>query len=112
MGNVEEAIAVYDEVIARFGSTTEVQVRKYVAEAMVKQGEVLESLGGKEEAIEVYDEIIRRFGEAREPALREQVGRALLKRRRWEQHLSRFHTSRRFKRRGEPWKLWARNRKN
>ena len=79
MGNVEEAIAVYNEVIARFGSATEVEVRKYVAEAMVNQGEVLESLGGKEEAIEVYDEIIRRFGEARDPALREQVGRALLK---------------------------------
>ena len=62
LGNVEEAIAVYDEVIARFGNVTEVQVRKYVAEAMVNQGEVLESLGGKEEAIEVYDEIIRRFG--------------------------------------------------
>ena len=79
LGNVEEAIAVYDEVIARFGSATEVQVRKYVAEAMVNQGEVLESLGGKQQAMEVYDEIIRRFGEAREPALREQVGRALLK---------------------------------
>ena len=79
LGNVEEAIAVYDEVIARFGNVTEVQVRKYVAEAMVNQGEVLESLGGKEEAIEVYDEIIRRFGEAREPALREQLGRAVLK---------------------------------
>jgi tetratricopeptide (TPR) repeat protein len=79
LGNVEEAIAVYDEVIARFGSATEVQVRKYVAEAMVNQGEVLESLGGKQAAIEVYDEIIRRFGEAWEPALREQVGRALLK---------------------------------
>ena len=79
LGNVEEAIAVYDEVIARFGSSTEVQVRKYVAEAMVNQGEVLESLGGKQAAIEVYNEIIRRFGEAWEPALREQVGRALLK---------------------------------
>ena len=79
LGNVEEAIAVYDQVIARFGSATEVQVRKYVAEAMVNQGEVLESLGDKQAAIEVYDEIIRRFGEAWEPALREQVGRALLK---------------------------------
>ena len=79
LGNVEEAIAVYDEVIARFGSATEVQVRKYVAEAMVNQGEVLESLGGKQAAIEVYNEIIRRFGEAWEPAMREQVGRALLK---------------------------------
>jgi len=79
LGNQEEAIAVYDEVIARFGSATEVQVRKYVAEAMVNQGEVLESLGGKQQAIEVYDEMIRRFGEAGEPALREQVGRAVLK---------------------------------
>ncbi len=80
LGNATEAIAVYDEVIARFGKVTEIQVRKYVAEAMVNQGQVLESLGGKQEAVEVYDEMIRRFGEAGEPALREQVGRALLKR--------------------------------
>ena len=86
LGNTEEAIAVYDELIARFGSATEVQVRKYVAEAMVNQGEVLESLGGKQQAMEVYEAIIRSFGEAREPALREQVGRALLKRRRWERY--------------------------
>ena len=79
LGNTAQAIAVYDELIARFGNVTEMQERKYVAEAMVNQGEVLETLGGKQEAIEVYDAIIRNFGESTEPALREQVGRAVLK---------------------------------
>jgi tetratricopeptide (TPR) repeat protein len=61
LGNTEEAIAVYDELIARFGHATEMQVRKYVGQAMVNQGEVLESLGGRQEAMEVYDAIIRSF---------------------------------------------------
>ena len=79
LGNTQEAIAVYDELIARFGNVKEMNVRRYVAAAMVNQGEALENLGGKQEAMEVYDAIIRSFGDATEPALREQVGRALLK---------------------------------
>jgi tetratricopeptide (TPR) repeat protein len=79
LGNTEEAIAVYDELIARFGHATEMQVRKYVAQAMVNQGEVLATLGGQQEAMEVYDAIIRSFGGATEPELREQVARAQIK---------------------------------
>ena len=73
----EEAIAVYDEVLRRFGEAAEPALREQVAWALVGKGIALEPSNRSEEAIAVYDEVARRFGEATEPALRELVARAL-----------------------------------
>jgi tetratricopeptide (TPR) repeat protein len=65
----EEAIAVFDDLIHRFGDSD--------AGVLVGKGAVLEYLGRREEAITVYDDLIRRFCDADDPALREQVAWAL-----------------------------------
>jgi len=71
----EDAIAVYDDLIARFGTATEPALRERVAMALFNKGVRLGALDRSEDAIAVYDDLIARFGTATEPALREQVGK-------------------------------------
>ena len=78
LGRGEDAIAVYDEVISRFGDAEELPLREQVARALMNKGVALESLGRGEDEIAVYDEVIRRFGDAEELPLRERVARALV----------------------------------
>jgi tetratricopeptide (TPR) repeat protein len=78
LGRGDEAIAVYDKVINRFGTATDPKLREVAAKALGNKGVTLDGLGRDEEAIGVYDEIIERFGAASEPALRVQVATALV----------------------------------
>ncbi len=73
----EDAIAVYDEVIRRFGDAAETGLREQVAKALFNKGVRLGALDRSEEEIAVYGEVVRRFGEAAETELREQVAWAL-----------------------------------
>jgi tetratricopeptide (TPR) repeat protein len=73
----EEAIAVYDDVVHRFGDATEPVIREQVAGALFNKGVGLGALNRSKEAIMVYDEVLRRFGEATEPGTREGVAGAL-----------------------------------
>ncbi|MDO8333234.1 MAG: tetratricopeptide repeat protein, partial [Nitrosomonas sp.] len=61
----EEAIAVYDEVVKRFGESTELSLREQVAKALLNKGARLSQLERSEEEIAVYDEVVKRFGEAK-----------------------------------------------
>jgi tetratricopeptide (TPR) repeat protein len=74
----EEAIATYDQVIARFGDASELALREQVARAMLSKGAVLSQLQRNEEAIAIYDQVIARFGDGTELALREPVAGAML----------------------------------
>ncbi len=74
----EEGLAVYDEVVTRFGQATELALRESVAWALGNKGYILGILHRPEDGLAVYDEIVTRFGQATELALREQVARALL----------------------------------
>jgi tetratricopeptide (TPR) repeat protein len=78
LGRDAEAIAVYDEVIARFGNDSELALREQVARALLNKSLMLGTLGRDQDAIASCDELIARFGNDNEPALREQVARALL----------------------------------
>ena len=49
----EEAIAVYDDLIARFSSATELPLREQVAKALVNKGGRLGALNRNEEEIAV-----------------------------------------------------------
>ena len=71
MNRSEEAVAVFDEVVRRFGDATEPVVRERVAMALVNKGFRLGALNRSEEAVAVYDEVVRRFGDATEPVVRE-----------------------------------------
>ena len=68
LGRNEEAIAVYDDVVGRFGIATELP---QVARALVNKGFALGQLDHSEEAIAVYDDVVGRFGTATELPLRE-----------------------------------------
>jgi tetratricopeptide (TPR) repeat protein len=80
LGRMTEAIAVYDEIAARFGTADEPVLREQVAKALANKGGRLAALGRLDEAIVADDEVVTRFGTAHEPALREQVAKALLNR--------------------------------
>jgi hypothetical protein len=71
-----DAIAAYDDVVARFGDAAEPALREQVAGALVNKGIRLGTLNRSAEAIAVYDDVVARFGDAAEPALREAVDAA------------------------------------
>ena len=73
----EEKIAAYDEIIERLGDGKDSEIRKQVAQAMVRKGAALEQLNRSEDAIAAFDEMIRRFGNDKEPDIREQVAMAM-----------------------------------
>ena len=77
-GKYEEAIAVYDQVVERYGEASEPGLREQVAKALFNKGVTLGQLKRSEDAIVVYDQVVARCGEAAEPGLREQVARALV----------------------------------
>jgi tetratricopeptide (TPR) repeat protein len=72
----EQAIAVYDDLLARFGNATELPLREHVAAAFCDKGDELFNLGRSEQAIAVYDDLLARFGDATELPLREHVATA------------------------------------
>jgi tetratricopeptide (TPR) repeat protein len=74
----EEAIAVWDDLIARFGSASETPLRELVAQALINKGHILDTIGRHGDAIAVYDDILARFGIATEPALSEPVAQTLI----------------------------------
>ena len=69
LGRSEEAIAVYNDLIARFGTATELPLREPLANALFNKAKALDELGRSEEAIAVCDDLIARFGTATEPTL-------------------------------------------
>jgi hypothetical protein len=73
---MEEAIAVFDDIVARFGTASETVLREAVARALLNKGGALGELGRNEEAIAVCDDVLGRFGTASEPTLREVIDRA------------------------------------
>ncbi|MBU4120481.1 MAG: tetratricopeptide repeat protein [Proteobacteria bacterium] len=78
LGQGEDEITVYDEVISRFGDAEELPLRERVARALMNKGITLGSLGRGEDEITVYDEVISRFGNVEEFPLRNGVACALV----------------------------------
>ncbi|OJX76821.1 tetratricopeptide repeat protein [Magnetospirillum sp. 64-120] len=78
LGRSEDAIAVYDQVVERFGGAKESVLLQQVASSLVNKGVRLAKLGRSEDAIAVYDQLVERFGGAKESVL--QVGKAYLSR--------------------------------
>ncbi|HEY0328787.1 MAG TPA: tetratricopeptide repeat protein [Rhodopseudomonas sp.] len=77
-GRKEEEIAVYDQVLSRFGTAHQPELREQVARALVLKGLTLGSVGRNDEEIAVYDQILGRFGTAEQTVFREAVARALV----------------------------------
>ncbi len=62
-GRLQDAVAVWDEVIQKFGKSDSPTDREWVSQAFVNKGKALGVLGRVEEALTVLDEVVRRFGE-------------------------------------------------
>src|ERR1019366_3710344 len=63
LGRQEEAVAVFDELLGRFGDATELGVRNRVASALCNKASLLGRLGRR-------DELVARAGDATEPRIR------------------------------------------
>jgi tetratricopeptide (TPR) repeat protein len=78
LGRAEEALGLFEDVIARFGE--ERALRGQVATAMVSKGLRLGELGRGDEALAAFDDAITRLGDAKQPALRAQVVTVMINR--------------------------------
>ena len=74
----EEALAIYDEVVHRFGESETPALLEPVAKALVNKGITLGTMNRPDEALATYDEVVRRFEESETPALLEPVAKALV----------------------------------
>jgi tetratricopeptide (TPR) repeat protein len=78
LNRAADALAVYDDVVARFGDAPEPAIREQVAKALANKAFALGQLDRAADALPAYDELVVRFGDAPEPVLREQVAKALV----------------------------------
>lgn len=74
----EQALALYDEVVTRFGTTDIPDIQDAIARSLVNKGAILHELDRSEEALSVFDEVEDRFGETKAPVFLEAVAGALV----------------------------------
>ena len=72
-----DAVAVYEEVVARYGEDPAAALRERVAAALYNKGVRLGVLGRSADAVAVYEEVVARYGEDPAAALREVVAQAV-----------------------------------
>jgi tetratricopeptide (TPR) repeat protein len=70
-------LAVYDDLLVRFGTASELPLLQHVAGALLDKGIALEAMGHAERAIAAYNDLLIRFGTTTEITLREHVAIAL-----------------------------------
>ncbi|MBI4718190.1 MAG: hypothetical protein HY763_10325 [Planctomycetes bacterium] len=70
-------LAVYDDVVRRFGDRPESGIAELVAKGLVKKGAALGALDRFEEELGVYDEVVRRFEDRPESGIAGTVAVAL-----------------------------------
>ena len=78
LGHSEAAIAVYDEVIERFATARNPDLRSYVAAALFDKGNLRRSLAEFAAATTAYDEVVQNFGSSDRPGIQWRVAAALL----------------------------------
>ncbi len=76
----EDALATYDEVVSRYGTSKVPALQEAVARALHRAGTLLWDLGRREDALAACDEVVGRYGTSEMPALQEAVARALVNR--------------------------------
>ena len=78
LNRTEEALAICDRAVDRFGDSVVPAVIDAVAGILINKGIVLVTAQRNEEALAVWDEIERRFGNSDEPEILKQVASALV----------------------------------
>ena len=74
----EEALAIYDEVVRRFGTSENPALLELVAKALFFKGITLGTMNQPKEELAAYDEVVHRFGTSENPALLELVAKVLV----------------------------------
>jgi tetratricopeptide (TPR) repeat protein len=77
-GSQEEAVALYEEVIARSSVSSDPREFEKIAFAMMGKGYVLSQLGRSEASLDAYNSLIRRFGDSGDSRLRLRVAQSLI----------------------------------
>ena len=75
-----EALATYDEVIARFQDSNDAGVQGHVSTAMVNKGATLQQLRRSDESLAVFNDLLARYGENSEHEIMDSVALALMNR--------------------------------
>ena len=78
LGRSVDAVAVYQDLVDRFGDDPTPAVREHVAGALLNKGVALDRLDQPADAVAAYDQVADRFGDDPTPAVREQVAKALV----------------------------------
>ena len=73
----EDALATYDEVVRRYGTSEDPVLRETVATALGHKGDLLWELDCPEGALAACDEVVHRFGASKAPVLLKAVATAL-----------------------------------
>jgi tetratricopeptide (TPR) repeat protein len=76
LGRNKDAINVYDDLLVRFATATDLPLRECVANALNNKGLSLTKLNRRKQAITVYDLLLKEFKTATDLPLRECVARA------------------------------------
>jgi tetratricopeptide (TPR) repeat protein len=63
---LDDAVICYDEVVTRFGESTDIEIRRQVRIALVKKGRALVGLGRLDDADATFDELCRRARQAQD----------------------------------------------
>lgn len=78
MGRADEAIAVYDDLVRRTGSSRQAGLRESAVRALFNKGASLAALHRHEEAVGVYDELVGAFSDEPGAFMSEAVGKAMV----------------------------------
>ena len=73
----EEAIALYDQLIAAYANDKAPTLRAWVARTILNKAVTLGQMGENDEAIALYDQLIAAYADDKTQAFREQVAKAM-----------------------------------
>lgn len=76
----DEALAEYDQLIARSSNSDESAAAEFLARALFNRGVTYSSIGRDNEAIQNYDEVSARFSSSTNPIIRDQLLKSLINR--------------------------------
>ena len=75
----QEALATWDEIVRRFGSTVVLpEICDAVAAILVRKAETLAQINRKEEALAVWEDVVLRFGSSDTASVQESVALSLV----------------------------------
>lgn len=80
LGRSKDEIAIYEDILVRFGQSSSPALLEQVAKALVNKGVRLRQLEKPEEAVAAYDDLLARFDKNPHSVLEQYVAKALVNR--------------------------------